>query len=99
MNTPLKCKLPTSSNKSAATNIEATEKVTNEIKGNVEFMVQPINHELEASLDSSIVQKHTIKPTCSSTIQLQSEPQCYCAELGPMPLSIPCKRWVPAWTL
>ena len=62
-------------------------------------MVQPINEKLEAASDSSIVQKHTIKPSCFSTPQLHSEFQCYCAELGPMPPSIPGKIWVPAWTL
>ena len=74
MNTPQKGKLPSSLTESAATDIEATEKVTNEINnGNAEFMVQQINHELEAPSDFSIVQKHTIKPSCSSTPQLQSE--------------------------
>ena len=97
--TSQKGKLPSSLNKSAATDIKATETVANEINnGNVEFMVQQINHELEAPSDSSIVQKHTIKPSCSSTPQLQSELWCYCAELGPVPPSIPDKMWVPAWT-
>ena len=74
MKTPQIGKLPSSLNKSAATDIKATEKVANEINnGNVEFMVLQINHELEAPWDSSIVQKHTIKPSCSSTPQLQSE--------------------------
>ena len=69
-----KGKCPSSLNESAATDIKATEKVANEINnGNVEFMVLQINHELEAPWDSSIVQKHTIKPSCSSTPQLQSE--------------------------
>ena len=62
-------------------------------------MVQPKNEKLEAASDSSIVQKHTIKPSCSSTPQLHSEFQCYCAELGPMPSSIAGKIWAPAWTL
>ena len=92
VNTPHKGKLPSSLNKGATTDFEATEKVTNEINnGNIEFMVQPINHEVEAASDSSIVQKHTIKPSCSSTSQLQLEFQCYCAELGPMPPNIPDK--------
>ena len=50
----------------------------------VEFMTQPVNHEPEAMSDLSIFQKHTIKPNCSSTPQLQSERQCYYAELGPI---------------
>ena len=100
MNTPQKGKLPSSLNESAASDIEATAKVINEINnGNVEFMTQQINHELEAPSDSSIVQKHTMKPSCSSTPQLQSELRCYCAELGPMPANIPGKIWVPAWIL
>ena len=61
--------------------------------------MQRINEELEAASDYSIVQKHTIKPSCSSTPQLHSEFQCYCAELGPMPPSIPGKIRAPAWTL
>ena len=55
MNTPQKGKLPSSLNKSAASDIEATEKVTNEINnGNVEFMTQQINHELEGPSNSSL---------------------------------------------
>ena len=74
MNMPQKGKLPSSLNESAASDIEATEKVTNEINnGNIEFMVHQINHELEAPSDSSIFQKHTMKPSCSSTPQLQSK--------------------------
>ena len=100
MNTPQKGILPISLNESAATDIEATEKVTSEISnGNVGSMAQSINYELEAPSDLSIVQKHKIKPSCSSTPELYSEFQCYCAELGPMPPSIPGKIWVPAWTL
>ena len=100
MNAPQKGKLPSSLNESAATDFEATEKVTNEINnGNIEFMAQPINQERETASDSSVVQKHAIKPCCSSTPQLHSEFQCCCAELGPMPPSIPGKIWVPAWTL
>ena len=100
MNKPQKGKLPSSLNETAASDIEATAKVINEINnGNVEFMAQQINHELEAPSDLSIVQKHTMKPSCSSTQQLQSELRCYCAELGPMPANIPGKIWVPAWTL
>ena len=79
MNTLQKGKLPSSLNESAATDIEATEKITNEINnGNVVFMAQSINHELEAPLDSSIVQKHTIKPSCSSTPELQSTRMLLC---------------------
>ena len=100
MNMPQKGKLPSSLNETAASDIEATEKVTNEIhNGNIEFMVQQINHELEAPSDSSIFQKHTMKPSCSSTPELQSELRYYCAELGRMPPNIPGKIWVPAWTL
>ena len=40
-----------------------------------------------------------MKPSCSSTPELQSELRYYCAELGPMPPNIPGKIWVPAWTL
>ena len=99
MNTQ-KSKLPIFLNESAAIDIEATEKVTNEINnGHVKSMAQPINHELEAPSDSLVVQNHTAELSCSSTPQLQSEFQCYCAELGPMPPSIPGKVWVPTWTL
>ena len=100
MNMPQKGKLPSSLNETAASDIEATEKVTNEIhNGIIEFMVQQINHELEAPSDSSIFQKHTMKPSCSSTPELQSELRYYCAELGRMPPNIPGKIWVPVWTL
>ena len=100
MNTPQKGKLPSSLNESAASDIEATEKVTNEINNsNAEFMALQINHELETPSDSLIVQKHTMKPSCSSTPQLQSKLRCYCAEIGPMPPNIPGKIWVPAWIL
>ena len=100
INTPQKSKLLSSLNESAAADFKATEKVTNEINnGNIDFMVQAINQELEAVSDSSVAQKHTIKPSCSSTPQLHSEFQCYCAELRTMPPSIPGKIWVPAWTL
>ena len=100
INTPQKCKLRSSLNESAATDFKATEKVTNEINnGNIDFMAQAINQELEVVSDSSIAQKHTIKPSCSSTPQLHSEFQCYCAELRTMPPIIPGKIWVPPWTL
>lgn len=76
-------------NKNPVPDIEAIEKVTNEINnGNVEFMAQPTNHKVKPPLDSSIVQKYTIKPSYSSIPQLQSELQYYCEELNPIPLSI-----------
>ena len=68
MNIPQKGKLPSSLNESAASDIKTTEKVTNEINnGNVEFMMQQINHELEGPSNLSIVQKHTMKHCSSST--------------------------------